>query len=560
MQNLQTGSIVCQANVDFLTGDLTGANLPPAGSGVAQDDVTPPFIAGCVPLNPFVDGASQVDAVRFITGGPASTSAEIDQRVFTANLAGELLQLPAGWIRANVGFENRRERANFIPGLGTTIGITRSAPFLATGGIQQTREFYGEVSIPLISKDLNIPFITAFDIEGSARTVRTGTLDGVRVGAQRDVQRAAAWEVGGRLTTIPDISFRGSYTNSIRLPSLVELFSPTVQAFLFANDPCDARFSTGGRTPDIRQANCQAAGIDPQNFVSNVVNATLIGSDTGNPNLSPERGRSFNAGIVIQPRFIERFAASFDLYNITIQDRIAALTLTQILNACFDSPDFPNDPICAPTNFRRDAAGQVVFGQTGQLNAASSSYRAVQATFAYNFDVVDAYNALPFLGGVSGDFGNIDFNVDILRSIQNEFIIGRELPTDPIGTFADPKWQGTFDTTFQLDNLRFFWRVAYQDSPIFNALGSVSVLDNVNPVTPLAGPDFVSANIISNTQGARIINNFSVQYTLFGHSTIQFGMDNVFNHQPDRQELALGFFGIDEQLGRRFTFRVRSKF
>ncbi len=539
LTNISRGDIICQANANIAAGNVTGFNSQVAGNGISTGIFS--FAEGCVPLNLFGEGAGSPEAIAFINGAPRITSSNIAQRVFTASLGGDAIELPAGWLAFNVGFEQRRDRAVFTPGLGTALDITRSAPFIETGGQSKTYEVFGEVLIPLVSADMNIPGFELLEATGSFRRVnnRVGNLDRVKANSAT----VNAYEFGGRWSPVSDIIVRGSYASAIRAPSLVELFSPAVQAFLQANDPCDARFISGGPNPANRAANCAAIGIT-QPFTSNVANATIIGANEGNPDLLPERSKSFNIGGVIRPRWIPNLNIQLDYFNIKIKDRISPLNLTQIMGACFDAASFPNNPFCSPSLFTRDAAGQVTFGKTTNLNASNSQYEGFQVQTTYNFDVADALNATKLMK-TGSDLGELGFNLNVVKVFENSLQVLAGLPADTNNTFANPEWSGTLDTTYTMGPWRAFWRVLYQDSPVFNTLNNAFVLDDNDQIVKF---------------GARVIHNASVAYTVSDGTTVQLGVNNITKRLPNVFEHAAGYFTATEQLGRTYTFRVRSQF
>ncbi|MEL6791381.1 MAG: TonB-dependent receptor, partial [Pseudomonadota bacterium] len=271
--------------------------------------------------------------------------------------------------------------------------------------------------------------------------------------------------------------------------------------------------------------------------------------------------RSYTVGVVVEPRWIDRMSLQVDYFRINIEDRISNLNLTQILGACFDSPSFPDTPACSNDLFVRDDAGQVIFGRTTSLNAANSSYKGVQGRWRYSFDVADAFGAAPKAIGLGGfadnDLGELSFDATVLRAIQNELQVLDEEADDPIGEFEDPKWQGTFDITYNWDKFRLFWRATWQDKPVFDSQFN-SFISNVGP-----GDDAVVStidNVIDDRQRDRIIHNMSLQYSLFDTTTVQFAVNNVFDRFPGIVDFAAGNFGAPEQLGRTFNFRVRTQF
>ncbi len=539
VSGIDRGDIICQVNADIAAGTVSGFNAPATGNGVSTGIFS--FAEGCVPLNLFGEGAGSPEAIAFINGSPRITSSDIAQRVFTGSFGGDAIQLPAGWAAFNVGFETRRERAVFTPGLGTALDITRSSPFIETGGQTKTYEVFGEVLIPLVSADMGIPGFEMLEATGSFRRVNNRVANVDRVKANSTTVNA--YEFGGRWSPVKDIIVRGSYASAIRAPSLVELFSPRVQAFLFASDPCDERFINGGPSPAVRAANCAAVGIT-QPFTSNVVNASIIGANEGNPALQPERSKSYNIGGVVRPRWVPNLNIQLDYFNIKIKDRIVGLGLTDIMSSCFDSTSFPNNPFCSPDLFRRDASGQVVFGKTTSLNASQSNFEAFQVQASYNFDVADALNASKLIKA-GGDLGELAFNLNVFKVFGNSRQTLDVTPVESKGTFADPQYSGTLDTTYSYGPWRAFWRVVYQDGPVFSALSNSFVLDDNDQIVEF---------------GARVIHNASLAYTVNDGTTIQLGVNNVTKRLPNTFEQAAGYFGTTEQLGRTYTLRVRSQF
>ncbi len=542
VSNISQGDIICNVNAQIAAGTNSGLNSSPGqGAGGANDVGVFPFAENCVPLNLFGDGAGSPEAIAFVTGAPRITSSNIAQRVFTASIGGDAIKLPAGWLAFNVGFESRRDRATFTPGLGTAVRITRGAPFVDTGGQAKTYELFGEVLVPLVSADMGIPGVELLEFTASGRRVNNRVANLDRVKANSDTSNA--YEFGGRWSPVNDIIFRGSYASAIRSPSLVELFSPKVQSFLFSNDPCDSRFITGGPNPTARAANCAAIGIT-QPFTSNVVNASIIGANEGNPALLPERSKSYNIGSVIRPRWVPNLSIQLDYFNIKIKNRISPLNLTQIMGACFDSTNFPNNPFCSPALFTRDAAGQVNFGKTTQLNASVSNFEAFQVQAAYNFDVADALN-FSTLFQTQADFGAIDFRLNVMREFKNTQQVLTGLPNKLTTTFGNPELSGTFDTTYTYGPWRAFWRINFEDNPIFNTLDNAFVLDANNNIVKF---------------GNRVFHNASLAYTYDDATTLQVGVDNITKRKPNLVEQATGYFDNREVIGRTFTFRVRSRF
>ncbi|MBS0332431.1 MAG: TonB-dependent receptor [Proteobacteria bacterium] len=556
VQNIGLGSIICNVNGHIANGTAGGYNTPAGGSGTVGTAY--PFGTNCLPLNIFGDARAVNSAatLNFITGGPRVNTADNEERVLTASITGDLFRLPAGWVSANVGVEARRERAVFTPDLGSSLTITRGAfaTYTTTGGSQETQEYFGELFAPIFGKDTDVPLMNLLEFNGSIRRVEEKSKDINNLG--NGTNHSTAFEYGGRWSPVKDLIFRGSYTQAIRSPSLVELYTPQVGSFSMANDPCDQRYVNSGVSPAIRRANCIAAGIDPNTFISNAVSATIPIITSGNPNLVPEESKSYTFGVVVQPRWIDRLALTLDYFHIRIENRISPLSLTQVLNACYDSPSFPNTPACSGSLFTRDGTGQIISGTTTSLNAANSLFEAVQGHLTYGVDVADALK-FARLNSSGGDFGDLSFSFTLLKTMQNELQVLNELPTNPVGTFAQPKWKGTFDVTYNWHNWRVFWRTLYQSSPVFLDTTGTSYLVNLGPGQETTAA--TNANIINHFD-PYFMSDVSIQYNLRDKTSIQFSVNNVFNMMPSVINRADGAYYTSDEIGRYFVLRIRQQF
>ena len=550
------GDITCQSVIDVATGVQTGAS----GSGITDNDI--PFVQGCAPLDVFGFNRASAAALDFVTG-PSRQSIDNQSTQFIMNLNGDIIDLPAGPLSFNVGYEARRESGTFEPSLADQLPLGRSTASAPNGGSYTTDEFYGELSLPIVSADMDIPFVRELRAEGAYRNIDVSTLK----------NNIDVFTVGGSYTPIEDIQFVGNYTESTRIPSIAELFTPQSGTFSTATDPCDSRQIDNGSDPALREANCRADGINTDTFVSNVINATALGATGGNPLLTPETSTSFTVGAVLTPRFIPNFTAKLDYISVEIDEAISGVSLTQNLTACYDSPSFPNAAAC--NTFTRDGGGQIVDFLTGQANAATFDTDFFQAQASYFYDVAGAFN---LLGGIFGsekataDFGELSHNLSVFSPLKRDFAVGDENPdlNNTIGGFGDPDVSVNFATNYTKDNLRLFWGVLWQDNPLVTTnpdneqeFFDIFVADVTNP--PLNDEGGFDGTPITKGDGSQFIHNASVSYTfedIIGTSdtTLQLAVSNVFDRQPSRLELALGDFNATQVFGRRYSLRLSTEF
>jgi iron complex outermembrane recepter protein len=507
----QEGDIICEAVYQAaLAGGVSGFDAP--------------FINGCAPLNLFGEGVRS-DLARDWVTGDLTTNTDIQQTVYNFNLGGELFDLPGGALAMAVGYERREESAFFKPDAASEIGLTRSAPFPPTGGKYKTDEFFAEVSAPIISPDMDIPFVNLLELNGAFRRIDNS------LAGKDDV-----WTLGGRWSPMQGLTFRGNYTESVRAPALVELFTPQTQVFSFASDPCDSRFVNQGPVPNTRRANCVADGLNPDEFTSNVVNATAQGRSGGNPNLTNEKAESWAVGFTYEPTFFDNFLMTVDWMDIELADAITSLNLTSLMTACYDSTAFPNVSACDA--FTRDAEGQIVDFLTGQTNAQTLKTSRLEIGLNYRYDWENV--------------GNFTFRSRISHNDNRKISVTGEQANSTVGGWVWPKWAGQQDFIFARDNHRVFYRILWRQSAKLSLIGTEFIRDD--------------GKRVSRTRFNHL-HNVAYSYALprfvdWGpeNTFIQLNVDNLFDRQPDTVARAAGHYTFSELIGRSYTLSLRAQF
>ncbi len=415
------------------TRDASG-NIVCAGNPV--NSVVTTGSATCAPLNIFGLGSPSAAARAYITHNAIATSINT-QRDVSANLTGGIVKLPAGEWKGAVGYENRRESADFEPDDYYTLNAGTSVASPVSGSYR-TNEFYAETLIPIFAPMQSLPALHQLELEGAVRRV-----DNTFAG------NSTTWTGGLRWAPIEDLQFRGNKTHSIRAPAVTELFLAPSTAFEFANDPCDVTFINQGQATATRAKNCAAAGI-PAGFLSNVVNATAAGITSGNQQLTSETADSKGVGVVLRPRFIPRFNVAVDYIEINLTNAIQVLNLTNILDACYDSPNYPNEPSCSL--FTRNAQHQITSFTDGFRNAALLDFQGV--TFGMDWNT-----ALP------RGIGALALRANWLNTRKLVQQVGSEAPSKLLGELATntaaPHDKGTFDINYRKGPFQWYWQALY---------------------------------------------------------------------------------------------------
>jgi iron complex outermembrane recepter protein len=441
----------------------------------------------CAPLNVFGNGSPSLAAQQYITH-----LAQVDsfnaQRDTNAFIGGDILKVPAGEWKFSAGFENRRESADFDPDNFYTQDLGQ-AQVTGIEGSYITNEVYVETLFPVFSPMQDIPGLDRLELEAAARRVDNSIAGD-----------ATTYTYGLRWSPIEDVQFRGNKTKSIRAPSITELFLPSASTFSFANDPCDKNFVDQGPVPAQRAANCAAsiAGYNPNTFTSNVVNATALGSTSGNTGLQSEIAFSKTFGVVLRPRIVPKLNVSVDYIDISLKDAIESLTLTDNLDACYDSSNFPSNPSC--NAFTRNAEGQITNFHSGYVNAGLLEFTGIQAGVDYTVD-------LPWsLGSLQGSAHYLD-----TQRLKSQ--IATAAPLDISGQIGYSKSKGSIDLVYANQGFSWDWQGIFIGPAQFS---------NQNTST---SQDILGVGawwLINSTIGMKVTPAFQVRLII----------DNVFNKQP----------------------------
>ena len=453
----------------------------------------------CAPLNPFGLGSPSLAAQQYITHIATAESYDT-QRDVTANITGPLLTLPGGDWKFAAGFENRRESQTFLPDsfLSAKPPVSDST---ATGieGAYHTNEFYVETLVPVFEPKQHIPVLHRVEIDGAIRRV-DNSISGP----------SNTWSAGIRWAPTRDIMFRYNKTIAIRSPSVTELFLPAATSNSFASDPCDKNFVNQGPDPAIRRANCIKAGINPTTFTSNVVNATVQGLTSGSTALQSEVAHSYTYGVVLTPRWVPHLSISVNYLSIEMSNAIESLTLTDILDACYDSTSYPNQPEC--NDFTRNATGQISGYHDGYVNAGVLTFQG--ETFEFHYET-----RLPW------HLGAMEWAGNLLDTKTLKIKVGSAATENEAGTLANttgefaPKLRGTISTTYLKGPFSWYWQAQYTSSMNFN-----------NQFTPTTQFPY--------SIGHWWLINSSVSYQISKRVGLRLVVNNVFNKRPPLLALA----------------------
>jgi iron complex outermembrane recepter protein len=465
---------------------IPGPNGPVCAPGGPVSPV-PTQSTTCAPFNPFGFGLASAAAQAYVTELATAVST-LTQRDFNLAVDGTLFTLPGGPVKLAAGYENRRESADFQPDQFYQQGLGYDIPIGPTQGSFLTNEVFGEIKVPVVSPENNIPFMHSLEIDAAARDVHHSVAG-----------HATTWTAGLRFEPVKMVQFRGNYTRAIRAPSVVEAFTPTSEAFATAADPCDSTLINAGPNPAARARNCAAAGV-PKAFSSNIISFTEPITVSGDPTLQNEVADSRTYGVIFRP--LPRMTLSVDYISIDIENVITSLSATDVLNACYDSSTYPNAD-CAKVS--RTASGpnqgQITLVQTGYANEGFQKFNGVQTNWVYGIDL-----------GSGARFGTLDFSLNEFFTNHNTQSVGENDQLVFPGELGFSRHRAVFNTQWAKGPLFALWSVNYTSKAVF---------DNQQ-----------AANVAQfQGVGAWWINNLTVGYAPIDNLKLQLVVDNIFDKQ-----------------------------
>ena len=318
-----------------VSGNVNAANVARALGPLA--DCT----GACVPLNIF-GGAGSITPAMYnyiaFTQHDRSSQTLWDG---TANLTGEILDLPAGPLGVALGYEHRDQKGSFTPDPIIQAGLGADIPAAASSGHYNVDEVYGELSIPIL-KDK--PF---FEMLNGSFAARYSTYSSS--GSKVTLKGGADWK------PTHDLLLRGTYAQGFRAPSIAESFGSASRFDDPATDPCNGVLA--GTSSPALVTNCTANGVKADgNYAQN--NDQLPVFTSGNRSLKAETSRSIVGGGVYSASWASGWARTLTLeanyYNIKVKNAIGAVDTTSKLDSCFVN----GDPLSCAT-VHRSATGQI---------------------------------------------------------------------------------------------------------------------------------------------------------------------------------------------------------
>jgi len=497
---------------DATFNDVSRSRLIAATRGTASGATTTSCGAAmlaifptCKPFNLFGTGSASKEAVDFVRLNFTDLTV-FERAVLTANIGGDLFNLPAGAVSFNVGAEYRKDDFSFSPdaahGSGDIFGFNAERP--VAGGYDVT-EFYGEVAIPLLA---NAPMAEELNLELGARSSQYSS-----IGNTTSYKAGIDWKL------VKDLRFRAMYQKASRAPSAFELYQAGDQGFPQFTDPCSTVNVNTGAAITLSAATrafCTLQlGVDPVTSGFIQPNSQIESFTYGNPNLKAETTDTKTIGLVWRPSYISNFAMTLDYYDIDVSDYIGALHggASGAVAACFatanlTSPECFNSAIGRPTVFRSNTGELKVNNSTGNVSALTT--KGVDLTVDYRVP----------LGWLVKDNSLFDdkLNFNLVFNYLDSYILDGVDYAGTIGSYnisaTLPKYKASIALGYKIGDVKLSMNTSYYHK-----------MDNQGNI-----PDFADGGY--NTTPAYWLTDVQARWAVNKGTDLVFGINNVADKEP----------------------------
>ncbi|MCF1428540.1 MAG: TonB-dependent receptor [Shewanella sp.] len=359
-----------RARTDIDKGQLVASNLEKAlgpsfmdTDGVVKCGSAGNVIDGCVPLNMFGEGNITQDMLDYVQAELVDKYTT-QQDMFNLNLTNSyLFELPAGFVGVSVGYEYRREGFEYTPDSNKAKETVSGNTGGGTAGSYVVNSYYGEAIVPLLA---DLPAVDLLELNLGLRYDDFSSFGG-----------NSTYQAGLKWRPYNDLLVRATFGEVFRAPTVSELYSPQADSFDQAADPCNTE--NFGSLSAEGQALCVASGVPSGGYAQ--TDTQVRARVGGNPDLQPEQGDTFTAGIAFEPEFIPGLNLTVDYWKVELDDLISRLGAEELMDQCYRNL---NTAVCS--QITRLPGGNINNIAAVNLNLAKSSAGGIDTEIVYNLE------------------------------------------------------------------------------------------------------------------------------------------------------------------------------
>ena len=455
---------------------------------------------GCVPVSVFGAGSISAEGANYIQA-PGLLATFTSQKTAGVNLSGDLLEMPAGALGLAVGAEYREEYSRSEFDALQQSGLNGGNAIPRTEGEFDVTEYYAELNVPLLD---GVFMADQLNLRGAYRWSDYST-----------VGNTDSWNVALDWAPIEQVRFRAIRAQSTRAPNINELYSPPSQDFPTGlTDPClgVTASSTGTQAEACRadagvMANIAANG----EFTLNQSDLQGIsGYNRGNPDLGPEKGKSWTFGVTVSPEglaVIEDFDFNVDYFDIEIEDAIVSTPRQFILDECYGG----DASLCSfvtrrPQSAGANSAGSLEYIDSGVTNSGGFATEGVDLVVTYAKDFED-YNLVGQVNARLAYTHVLDgYSIPLPGSAKDNFN----------GEIGSPENKWYLSLGYSWEDLTFAWNTTF--------IGESYLDDGFLSGYDLA-PESVGVDSVT-------YHDINIAYRPWEQAEFYIGVNNLFDEEP----------------------------
>lgn len=487
---------------DIMNNEMTDGLLNMGNVKIAIGDVDVcAATTGCTPLDLFGgatgigEGSMTQEMLDFILF-TAQDASNTNMKNYTANISGDVIELPAGMMGFAAGYEKRWQSGFDQPDAFISAGLSSGNARQPTSGRYDVEEMYLELAIPLLA---DMAFVKNLDLE-----LATRYSDYSNFGDTTNSKFGVKWRVND------DLLVRATFSESFRAPSIVELFRGAADSFPSLVDPCN-----GGAAANPGKPGC--AGIPSTYQQPNPQIRTTVG---GNANLQAEEGESVTYGFVYNPSWADGLSMTFDVFDVEVDGAVSSVGAQNILDACAET----GTALCSL--IERNANGAVIDLFNGAVNLGGEKTSGFDANVSYRYET---------------GFGTFLTRFDVTY-IDERTVIA----VDPVSgeVFEDPLAGRAFDrdvvprvrSNVSVDWAKDDWSASYLVRFIKGTTETCnfgnSALQNAQEQLLCSMPSETVGGPSQNRLGSMAYHDVSGAYQLTENMRISIGVNNLFDTDP----------------------------
>ncbi len=487
-----------QRDAAFALLNPTVANVAAARAGNPAYAALPAGSLWRIGENSGLNSQALYDALSPTISNDATTSIAVAD----VKASREFGQLPGGAMGVAVGAEFRHDETELKPTEGTDRGNIIGLGYSAYEGQRNSAALYAEIVAPVHST-----------LELSAA---------LRYDHFNDVGNSYTPKAGFKWTPVRSFALRGTFARGFRAPSAAENGRGGLAAFSTSDDP----------------VRC-ALGVTSACASSSVAVIT-----SPNPDLSPEKSKSFSVGAVWDP--LPRTSISLDAWQIERKNEINQETTSAAI---------------AAGNVVRDAGSSQFAGDPGAIVAVLTNYINSNSTKVNGIDL-DARTTF-----LLGDAGSLTADIKWTHMFKFERTDLEGNTVDYAGTHGNCDATNCMGTPDNRINLGLGWeRGPLRINGVVNYRGK---FDNTLFKDDPDGCAFHFANGDDSPNGCKIGSfttlDLTAKYRFTNKAELFATIQNVFDKEPPLDPLTYGAAGYNPldysgalgryfQVGMRYTF------